>query len=216
MKALIFTGGEGPAPEFARRLADAADFVIAADSGLTAALAAGIFPDLAVGDFDSLPDRRALAAMPSGTVLEYPADKDDTDTELAIRIAAERGADWIVIAGGGGGRLDHLLGIFCLFARGSGLAPRAWHTKAESVYAIAAGETARFGALPGDLVSVFPSGCDGSSGMASERLKWPLEGLVWEKGGFGISNVATGTGMSISAGASGLVVILPGGRERIL
>ena len=52
--------------------------------------------------------------------------------------------------------------------------------------------------------------------MASESLKWPLEGLVWEKGGFGISNVATGTGMSISAGASGLVVILPGGRERIL
>lgn len=215
MKALIFTGGEGPAPEFARRLADAADFVIAADSGLVAALAAGILPDLAVGDFDSLPDRGALAAMPPGTVFEYPTDKDDTDTELAIRIAAERGADWIGIAGGGGGRLDHLLGVFSLFARRPGLAPRAWHTGAESAYAIAAGETARFGALPGDIVSVFPAGCGGSSGMASEGLKWPLEGLVWEKGGFGISNVATGAGLSISAGANGLVVILPGGRERI-
>ena len=216
MKALIFTGGEGPAPAFARRLAAAADLVIAADSGLAAAQAAGILPDLAVGDFDSLPDRSALAAMPEGSVLEYPAEKDDTDTELALRAAEERGADWIAIAGGGGGRLDHLLGVFSLFSRRSGPAPREWHTGAESAYAIAAGETARFGAMPGDIVSVFPAGLEGSSGMASEGLKWPLEGLVWDKGYFGISNMALGSSLGISAGASGLVVILPIGRERIL
>ncbi|MCE1196746.1 thiamine diphosphokinase [bacterium] len=216
MRALIFTGGEGPAPSFARRLADAADLVIAADSGLVAAMAAGVLPDLAVGDFDSLPDRGALAAMPEGSVLEYPADKDDTDTELALRVAAERGADWIAVAGGGGGRLDHLLGVFSLFARRSGFAPREWHTGEESAYAIAAGETARFAALPGDIVSVFPAGLEGSSGMTSEGLKWPLKGLVWDRGYFGISNLATGNGISISAGTSGLVIILPGGRERIL
>lgn len=216
MKALIFTGGEGPAPAFARGLAAAADFVIAADSGFVAARAAGILPDLAVGDFDSLPDRGALAAMPEGSVLEYPADKDDTDTELAIHIAAERGADWIAIAGGGGGRLDHLLGVFSLFARSTRPAPREWHTGSESAYAIAEGESARFSAIPGDIVSVFPAGCDGSSGMASDGLKWPLKGLVWDRGCFGISNVATGNSLGISAGTSGLVVILPGGRERTL
>ncbi len=216
MRALIFTGGEGPAPAFARKLADAADFIIAADSGLVAAKAAGILPDLAVGDFDSLPDRGLLAAMPRETVLEYPTDKDDTDTELAIRVATERGADWIAIAGGGGGRLDHLLGVFSLFARRPGLAPREWHTGAESAYAISAGETVRFSAMPGDIVSVFPINGDGSSGMTSTGLKWPLKGLVWEKGGFGISNVASGDGLSISAGTSSLVVILPGGRERVL
>jgi len=216
MRALIFTGGEGPAPDFARRLAGAADFIIAADSGLVAARAAGILPDLAVGDFDSLPDHGLLAAMPREAVLEYPTDKDDTDTELAIRIAAERGADWIAIAGGGGGRLDHLLGVFSLFARRPGLAPREWHTGAESAYAISAGETVRFSAMPGDIVSVFPINGDGSSGMASAGLKWPLKGLVWAKGCFGISNVALGDRLSISAGTSNLVVILPGGRERVL
>jgi thiamine pyrophosphokinase len=216
MKALIFTGGEGPAPTFARALADASDLVIAADSGLTAALAAGVLPDLAVGDFDSLADRGALKALPEGAVLEYPTDKDDTDTELAIRIAAERGADWIAVAGGGGGRMDHLLGVFSLFARTPGLAPREWHTGSESAYALASGESAQFGAMPGDIVSVFPAGLERSSGMASEGLKWPLKGLVWEKGSFGISNVATGARLSISAGTSGLVVILPGGRERLL
>jgi thiamine pyrophosphokinase len=216
MKALIFTGGEGPAPAFARALADASDFIIAADSGLIAALAAGVLPDLAVGDFDSLPDRGALKAMPQGAVLEFPADKDDTDTELAIRIAVERGADWIAVAGGGGGRLDHLLGVFSLFARKNGLAPREWHTGAESAYAIAAGEDARFSAMPGDIVSVFPAGLERSSGMASEGLKWPLKGLVWDKGSFGISNVALGSSLGISAGTSGLVVILAGGRERLL
>lgn len=216
MKALIFTGGEGPAPTFARALADASDLVIAADSGLAAALAAGVLPDLAVGDFDSLPDRGLLKSLPEGAVLEFPADKDDTDTELAIRIAVERGADWIAVAGGGGGRLDHLLGVFSLFARENGLAPREWHTGSESAYAIAPGEVACFSVMPGDIVSVFPAGLERASGMDSEGLKWPLKGLVWEKGSFGISNVASGSRLSVSAGMSGLVVILPGGRERLL
>ena len=38
-----------------------------------------------------------------------PAEKDDTDTQLAVRVALERGAKQIVIIGGLDGRLDHTL-----------------------------------------------------------------------------------------------------------
>lgn len=215
MKALIFTGGEGPDAVFARRLAAAADIIIAADSGLVAARTAGILPDLAVGDFDSLQDRGALGVLPPESILEYPVDKDDTDTELAVSVASEKGADWIAIAGGGGGRLDHLLGVFNLFSRGLRLAPREWHTAAESVYAINAGENAQFDVRPGDIISVFPTGGEGAAGMDSEGLKWPLRGLVWGKGFFGISNVAVDRRVTISAGRGSLVAILPCGRERL-
>ncbi len=214
MKALLLTGGECPPPPFLRRLASGADLVIAADSGLDAAKSAGIVPDLVVGDFDSLSDRSLLAALPADRVREYPVDKDDTDTEIALLAAVERGADYIIVAGGGGGRLDHLLAIASLFRRG--IPPREWHTGQESVYFLDEGESARFESAEGETVSVSPAGGGGSQDMDSEGLRWPLKGLVWDPGGFGISNRSGGDSLRISAGTAPLLVILRVGRVRVL
>lgn len=85
-------------------LAAAADLVIAADSGWENALANGITPDLLVGDMDS------ISAVPEGVEkICVPAVKDDTDTQLAIESAIERGADRITLAGRLSGRADHTL-----------------------------------------------------------------------------------------------------------
>ena len=57
------------------------DFVIAADAGLRYLEEIGIAADLIVGDFDTLqyiPQRE--------NVLELPAEKDDTDMAIAIKI----------------------------------------------------------------------------------------------------------------------------------
>ncbi|PWL56319.1 MAG: thiamine diphosphokinase, partial [Clostridiales bacterium] len=58
------------------------DLVIAADGGLTYLEREGIAPDLVLGDFDSLEGDR-----PSGNVLAYPSEKDETDMFLAVRYA---------------------------------------------------------------------------------------------------------------------------------
>ena len=206
VKALIITGGECPPVRFLRGLASGADLVIAADSGLDAAFKAGIEPDLVVGDFDSLEDRSLLDRIPAGKKKEYPVDKDDTDTELAIKAATEMKADHVAIAGGGGGRLDHLMALLYLFGRPD--CPREWHTRKESIYYLEAGKKVSFIMPPGSTVSVFPIG-SASKGMLSSGLKWPLKGLEWEKGQFGISNRSSDKRVVISAGSAALIVIVP-------
>ena len=86
--------------------------VIAADSGLDHAVASGLAPSRLVGDLDSVSAAGRMWAYAHGTVVdEYPAAKDLTDTELAIAAALEvPGIDHLVVVGGVGDRLDHLLG----------------------------------------------------------------------------------------------------------
>jgi len=208
MKALIITGGECPPPRFVRQLAIESDLVIAADSGLDVAGLAGINPDLVVGDFDSVKDRSLLDRIPPEKKKIYPTDKDDTDTEIALKTAVDMKADYVVIAGGGGGRLDHLVAMLYLFGRAN--APREWHTGKESVYFIEAGKALSFELPLESTVSVFPIGT-ASNGMRSVGLKWPLDDLVWEQGRFGISNRNTETVAQVSAGSTALVVIVPVG-----
>jgi len=213
MKALIVTGGQAPSFGLLRKLAAKADLIIAADSGFDSARKAGLGPDLVVGDFDSLESRAALAALPPSKILAFPMDKDDTDTEIALSTAVARGAEYIMIAGGGGGRLDHLLAMSRLFDR-SETAPREWHTRRESVYYIRQDELARFTVLPDSIVSVFPAGASKAcQGMKSWGLKWPLEGLDWRKGYFGISNRALQGDCEVLAGSSDLLLVLPVGSE---
>lgn len=78
--------------------------VIAADSGYNAVKKLGFTPSIILGDFDSLgekPDRRECE------IIAAAAEKDDTDTMLAVKTALDRGYCGITIFGGIGGRLDH-------------------------------------------------------------------------------------------------------------
>lgn len=203
MDALIITGGDVPDPAFLKTLAERFGLRIAADSGLSAALGAGIEPDWVVGDMDSLSDPGLLDHFPSERVVRHPVAKDLTDTELAIELAAGQGAERIAIAGGGGGRLDHTLAMRALFERE--LRPFEWHTALESVYLVEEGDTLRLDAWKDRTVSVFPlSG--GAAGMSSEGLAWPLSGLRWGPGDFGVSNRCTGGTFSVRAGRGALLV----------
>ena len=204
---IIFTGGEGPPPEKVKRLIDkeAKDaLLVAADSGFAAMERAGLRPDWVIGDMDSLDDTSRLAALPPERVLRFSHDKDFTDTELAFSHAVDRGCDDIWIIGGGGGRLDHLFGIRSLFERD--IFPRRWITSAEDVRCIDTNisEVVDNGAV----VSVFPLGA-GPWEAKSDGLKWPLDDVRWNRGFFGLSNVAVNGGFSIDVKLGRFMVILP-------
>ncbi|MEI6401164.1 MAG: thiamine diphosphokinase [Actinomycetota bacterium] len=93
-----------------------ADLVVAADSGLDAARAAGLRPDVLVGDLDSISAAGLAWARAEGVLIEtHPADKDHTDTDLALHRAVGLGGRHLILlasdgAGSTGHRLDHLLG----------------------------------------------------------------------------------------------------------
>ena len=107
MKAFIYTGGK-IYPENITEKPKADDIVIAADSGFKNAALMGVNVNVALGDFDSL--REGVKDIPEKTEkLTVPAEKDETDTQLAIRLALSRGADDVHVIGGLGGRLDHTL-----------------------------------------------------------------------------------------------------------
>ena len=104
MRAFIYTGGE----IFKENITEhpkSDDICIAADGGYMNALALGEKVHILLGDFDSFTQK-----LPEDVeVLRVPAEKDFTDTQLAVNTAIEKGADEIIIIGGLCGRLDHTL-----------------------------------------------------------------------------------------------------------
>ena len=81
---------------------------IAADGGMIHAVALGILPELWIGDFDST-SPELLERFAQVHRLEYPVAKDQTDGELAIEAALERGATELLLVGALGGQTDHAL-----------------------------------------------------------------------------------------------------------
>ena len=113
---VVFAGGSRPG---ARALAavPAGARVIAADRGADYALAGGLQVDVAVGDFDSISPAGLEALERAGTRIErHPSTKDATDLELALGAAVALAPRRILVVGGAGGRLDHLLGELSLLA----------------------------------------------------------------------------------------------------
>lgn len=113
---LILAGGEWN-QEFAscymreRYPAGRPDLLIVADRGLEWAQAMGLRPDILLGDYDSVSsDILDQYRGDTGIVnMQYPAEKDYTDSHLAVMAAIEQRATDICILGGMGRRMDHAL-----------------------------------------------------------------------------------------------------------
>ena len=113
MRAYIYTGGAID-PARITEHPKGEDLVIAADSGWHNAKALGESPSLLLGDFDSIGGDK----LPDGVeIFQVPAEKDLTDTQLAVDLALSRGARDIVIVGGLSGRLDHTLSNLAILER---------------------------------------------------------------------------------------------------
>lgn len=91
------------------------DIIIAADSGYKNAEALGLPVDVLIGDMDSL--KHCPTGTPDMEVIRLPEEKDVTDTQAAVEIAIDRGAEGIYIIGGIGSRLDHTLSSIAVLER---------------------------------------------------------------------------------------------------
>ncbi len=102
--ALVVASGAAP-----REVASIeADLVIAVDSGLGPLREADRAVDVVVGDLDSADPDDLDAARAAGVRIEqHPASKDESDLELGLALALERGATTIHVVVQAGGRLDH-------------------------------------------------------------------------------------------------------------
>lgn len=203
MKGVVFIGGESPRPDICRKLAQDAYIIIAADSGLIAAEAAGIKPNWIIGDMDSLEDKDLLEKYPPDIILQYPVDKDLTDTELACEFLFNKNCNKITLIGGGGGRLAHIMALLAMFERE--LCPVRWRTANEDIFLLK--EAGKFNVDSGTMISIFPAG-QGPWNVTSKNLKWKLDDLVWSRGYFGISNTALKKNISIDVIQGAFLLII--------
>ena len=105
MRAFIYIGG-GICAEGITERPEGEDLILAADAGYFNARELGVKPSVVLGDFDSMDE----SGLPHSVErIRVPAQKDETDTQLAINYALEKGAKEIVLIGGLDGRLDHAL-----------------------------------------------------------------------------------------------------------
>ena len=122
--AFIYTGGT-VFEEYVIEKPETGDLIIAADAGYLTAKKMGVTPDILLGDFDTLGEEN----IPDGIeCLRVPAEKNDTDTQLAVQVAIERGVWEIVIIGGLSGRIDHTLSTLAILED-------LWERKAGRIYA---------------------------------------------------------------------------------
>jgi thiamine pyrophosphokinase len=115
-RILILSGGNISIPfvkEYLKK--ESFDFIIAADFGLVAVEELNLQVNYIVGDFDSTP-KELLAKYKEGegnnssyTMKEYNPIKDYTDTQIAIESAIKLMPEEIIILGGTGTRIDHML-----------------------------------------------------------------------------------------------------------
>ena len=117
-RAIILANGPLPNPEAAQRYIRAGDWLICADGGTRHALTLGLIPDVVIGDLDSLEPQFKAELESQGVRFEvYPADKDQTDLELALELAVAAGVRQIDILAVQGGRLDQSLANLLLLTR---------------------------------------------------------------------------------------------------
>lgn len=219
MRALVLADGLPPAradldrvwPDWDRDVA----LVIAADGGARLADALGMPIDLWVGDGDSLGEAGREDLRRRGVPMTVAAtDKDQTDTELALLAALDRGATRITLIGVlGGPRPDHALANMLLLGH-----PRAADAEIEILDPTARirllAATSEPGAIArldlsgrvSDVVSLVP--LEEVVGVTTTGLRFPLADATLQAGSsFTISNVRTDPLASVSIRAGRLLVL---------
>ncbi len=204
---LVVGGGSAPTPLDAARW-PGPDVVIAADSGVDHALAAGLRIDRVVGDLDSASDAGLAAARSQGAVVErFAPDKDETDLELALDRAHALRPDRVVVTGLSGGRTDHFLANVLLAT-----SPRY----ADTIVDIVSGSDRMFvvhssrtiEARAGETLTLLP--IHGSAtGVTTSGLDYPLDDEPLAAGSpRGVSNVVSTGPVTVTVRSGTLLAIL--------
>jgi thiamine pyrophosphokinase len=212
---VVVVTGASPLDRRAVAAVPADALIVTADGGLDHARAAGLEPDVLVGDLDSISALGLAWATEHIEIVRHPVDKAATDTELAIAHAATLEPSRILLVAGQGDRLDHA--IAALGALG---APElrevgsleAWWGN-DQLHVVHAPHAIELGLPAGTVFSVLAMHGP-ANGVTVSGARWPLTDhdlapLV----GLGVSNIASPTPdqpLSITVADGIVTVVVPG------
>lgn len=190
LHALIFANGDLQVPGDLRERVAGADLIIAADGGARHCRSLGLSPHVLIGDLDSIePQLRVQLETQGVRLIQHPAQKDQTDFELALLHAKEAGAQKVIVLGGLGRRWDQSLANLLLAADIRFTGMHLIYLYGEQQLFVLRGEN-KLDAKRGERVSLLPLAGD-AKGVASVGLEYPLKDETLALGSSrGVSNKA--------------------------
>jgi thiamine pyrophosphokinase len=208
MAVLLLANGDLGDKRWVEPLLVGATAVLAADGGANHLLRMGRLPDMVIGDLDSVGAESLRQLQAAGVAIQqYPAEKDETDLELALLYAVQQFPDeeiWVL--GVLGGRLDQTLANILLLAHPALLGKRVKLVEEHQRAWLVRGKGEIVGRV-GDTVSLVPLGGDVVI-AETVGLKWQLRDETLSFGpARGVSNVLTAVSASIRLHQGALLCI---------
>jgi thiamine pyrophosphokinase len=204
MHAVIVANGDLQTNSRLQGVWESAGLRIAADGGArNARLVLGTAPDVVIGDLDSLDDEtQSWLEANRVEMLQHPRAKDETDLELAILLAQERGATETSILAASGGRADQAMANVMLLAR----SPHTRIIDASAELWVGTGNE-QIPGHAGDIISLIPLDTR-VTGITTTDLEYPLRQETLERGSTrGISNVMLGETANVRWDAGQLLLV---------
>ncbi len=217
-RTLVFSGGRYDDSFMKAYLKEQKfDTVVCADSGLDAAFRYEILVDYFMGDFDSVSPfvlkkyQDAFASEKhSAQWIQYPKEKDATDTQLVLEWVVERNPSEIVILGATGGRIDHFLANLNLM-----MIPLKQHIPAyivdrnNKIYLIDSETKIKVNDQYGKYISLQPLSQE-VTGITLQGMKYPLEDFTMTIGtSLGVSNeIAQNSQEAVIQLKKGILVVI--------
>jgi len=190
MKALVLANGELYQPDILRNRirTGAFDLVLSADGSARHACTLNVTLDAIIGDLDSFADSE-YPDTGNTRIISFPAEKNETDLELTLLYARDRGAEQIAIVGAMGGRMDMTIANILLITHAELGSCRieVWHGAQTGWLIRPPGD--EISGHPGDTISLIPLQGN-ASGITTKGLKYPLKNAELRLGpARGISNL---------------------------
>ncbi|MBO8165881.1 MAG: thiamine diphosphokinase [Kosmotoga sp.] len=197
--AVVFLGGKKDSSDvFLRKVVGLSSYVVAVDSGAEYLRELNIIPDLLIGDLDSIdPETLNWCLSKKVKVIKFSHDKDETDTELALKELASMGFESVLLLTAMGEREDHFLATLLLllqFSRTFELKILSERLEIGLVYGYRT-----LPAVPSETWSIFPLG-ESIPRVTLKGFKYELNAkkMPFEKP-FGVSNIALKNEVEITA-----------------
>ena len=177
MHILLFANGSANSGTMVQRVLDSvhSPYILCADGGALNATKFGFAPQTIIGDLDSLTERQLSGYESVGAeILHYPAEKDETDLELALKWCVEHSAKSIYILGGLGGRFDQTLANIYLLSLPQLEPIQVEVVDAEQSIRLLRPHQHTIQGHSGDTISLLPMS-DRVQGITTSGLKYPLK-----------------------------------------
>ena len=177
--------------------------LICADGGANSALQMGLFPDVIIGDLDSI-SAKALKEYKSVSKIIRLKRQNDTDVEKCLKYANSKNYDEALLVGVSGKRLDHTfcnLGIVLKFFSKINLS-----LIAEDSFLKPYRRKIKLRTIPKETISIY--GFNRKTKISSKGLKYPLKNVALPFGEReSTSNIATGNEVELKINGGVVFVI---------